>query len=90
MRVEVPVVAADGSRRVVRTYVFSRGAIRRRRFQVLADRLAADRAVRRTRVGATTVLAVDLRDVTECVDRMLADGVVFYDMEGFAAEDPSR
>lgn len=87
---EVPVVAADGSRRVVRTHVFSRPAIRRRRYQVLVDRLHADRVVRRTRVGATRVLAVDLRDVTECVDRMLRDGVTFYEMDGFASEDPAR
>jgi aminoglycoside 3-N-acetyltransferase len=87
---EVPVVAADGSRRVVRTYVFSRAAIRRRRYEVLVDRLNADGVVRRTRVGATRVLALDLRDVTECVERMLREGVTFYDMDGFVSEDPTR
>lgn len=87
---DAPVVAADGTRRIVRTYVYSRAAIRRRRYDILESRLRRERVIRRTRVGATTVLAVNLRDVTECVDRMLRDGVIFYDMDGFVSEDPTR
>lgn len=87
---DAPVVDRHGNARTVRTYVFARDAIRRRRFEVLERRLRAEGLVRRVRVGATTMLAVDLEDVTQSVDQMVREGLVFYAMDDSTSVDGAR
>ena len=78
---EVPVIGRDGEKLTVRTYVFSREAIRRRRFEVLEAHLRDKGLIRETRVGASTLLLVDLREIVSAVEDMTARGVYFYDTQ---------
>ena len=77
---EVPVVNWQGETQTVRTHVFTRDAIRRRRAEVLEQRLRSSGVLRSVRVGASRLLALDLQDVMQCVDDMVREGVFFLDM----------
>jgi hypothetical protein len=77
---EVPVIDSEGNSATVKTYVFSREAIRRRRFPILRRELARRGILRKKRVGNTSLLAVNLESVIACVDDMSRHGVYFFDM----------
>jgi aminoglycoside 3-N-acetyltransferase len=78
---DVPVIDRNGDRHTVRTYAFSREAIRRRRFEVLETNLRSRGLIREKRVGASRLLLVDLREIVSAVEDMTAKGVYFYDMK---------
>ena len=76
---DVPVIDSGGNDIVVRTMAFAKAAIARRRFEVLEAWLWRHRVIRKTRIGASTLLIVDLRDVMQAVEEMTRSGVFFYD-----------
>jgi aminoglycoside 3-N-acetyltransferase len=77
---DVPVIDRDGVRRTVTTVAFARDAIQRRRPEVLESWLWRRGVIKRTRVGASVLLLVDLREVERAVEEMMKDGVIFYDL----------
>jgi aminoglycoside 3-N-acetyltransferase len=77
---DVAVIDRHGEKLVVRTHAFSREAIRRRRFEVLESALRDRGLIRKTRVGASVLLLVDLREVVSAVKEMTRQGVYFYEM----------
>jgi len=76
---ETPVINVRGERVVVRTMAFAREAITRRRFEVLEDWLDRHGVIKKTRVGASTILVADLREVMQSVEEMTRQNVFFYD-----------
>lgn len=85
---EVPVIDADGNKRTVRTHVYAENTIRRRRFPILEEALRSRGHVRSARVGASELLAVDVRDAVETVLAMHRAGRYFYDMSDLAPPPP--
>lgn len=77
---DAPVIDAEGRTRTVRTYAFARDAIRRRRPERLYDELRARGMVAQTRVGASQLLAVRVRDALRCTDDLQREGRLFYDL----------
>jgi len=77
---EVPVVDRNGHPRVVRTYVFTRDAIQRRRFPVLEENLRRKGLIARCRIGNSVMEAARVREVMECVEEMSRKGDYFYDL----------
>ena len=78
---EVPVIDWQGQPRTVRTYAFSREAIRRRRFEVLERELRRRGLIRGCRVGASRLEMVRVRDTVECAREMMRRGQHFHDFE---------
>jgi len=76
----VPVVDGSGRQGTVTTHVFSPEAIRRRRFPVLEAWLRQRGLIRRVKVGASYLLAADLREIANTVEEMAAWGEYFYDL----------
>lgn len=76
---EVPVINRDGVQRTVRTHVYTREAIGRRRFDRLVQALEQRGAIHRVRVGHSHLAAIRVRDAIACVDEMTARGEFFYD-----------
>jgi aminoglycoside 3-N-acetyltransferase len=81
----VPVVDAQGASRTVTTVVFSNEAIRRRRFEMFEQAMRERGAIRTRHIGASTVLAVRVRDAIDCVRDMARNGQYFYDLTPSAA-----
>jgi len=78
---DVPVIDRTGAKQVVRTFVFSPEAIKRRRFEMLESWLRERRLIREARVGASYVLLLDLREIANTVEEMAQRGVYFYSTE---------
>ncbi len=81
---EVPVIDAEGATRTVRTHVYTENTIRRRRFPILEEEMRRRGYVRSTRVGASELLAVNVRDAVDTVLAMHQAGRYFYEMSDFA------
>jgi aminoglycoside 3-N-acetyltransferase len=79
---DVEVIDARGGRNVVRTFAFSKDAIRRRRPAMLEAWLRERNLIRTKRVGTSKLLLVDVREVTALVDEMSARGRHFYVEDG--------
>ncbi len=77
---EVPVVDRHGQPRTVTTYVFAPEAIRRRRFERLERELRRRGLIRRTRIGASRIELIRVRDAIDCARDMLARGRPFYEL----------
>jgi aminoglycoside 3-N-acetyltransferase len=77
---DVPVVDAAGKTLTVRTFVFSNDALRRRRIELLIGWLTERGMLHKTRVGASHLQMVDLREVVGVVKDMASRGKLFYDM----------
>jgi aminoglycoside 3-N-acetyltransferase len=77
---EVQVIDRDGKRISVRTLAFSRETLRRRRFQVLETWLWKHGVIRKGRVGASSLLLVELDHVINAVEDMTRQGIFFYDL----------
>jgi aminoglycoside 3-N-acetyltransferase len=86
----VPVIDRDGQPRTVVTHVFSPDAIRRRRFDLFEAALRQRGLISETRVGASRLEAVRVRDTIACVNDMAARGEFFYDIEDLAAPIRAR
>lgn len=82
---DVTVIDADGNSRIVTTYVFAEGAIRRRRFERFEQAMRERGAIRACRVGNSVLQAVDLKDAISCVQDMLRAGRLFYDVDDLTA-----
>jgi aminoglycoside 3-N-acetyltransferase len=78
----VPVIDRNGDRKSVSTYVFSKEAIGRRRFEVLEHELRHRRLIESVRIGNGEVLAIRVRSAVECVEDMRRQGRYFYDLSG--------
>jgi len=78
MPIEASAIDAQGERRVVRTYVYTPEAIRSRRFPILEGWLRSRGLVRETRVGATRLILVELREIVNTVEEMAGRGEYFY------------
>jgi aminoglycoside 3-N-acetyltransferase len=81
---DAQVLDAAGRPRTVKTYVFAPEAIRRRRFDLVEAALRRRGLIRETRVGASRIQAVRVRDTIECVSEMAGRGEFFYEMEDLA------
>ena len=79
---DVQVIDRHGERRTVKTYVFGREALKRRRFPIFEREMRDRSMIRKSTVGNSYVLAARLRDAVECVRSMSAVGRYFYDLEG--------
>ncbi|MCW5632253.1 MAG: AAC(3) family N-acetyltransferase [Rubrivivax sp.] len=77
---DAPVIDAEGVHRTVRTYAFDRQAIARRRPERLFAALRQQGNVRTQVVGASTLMAIRVRDAIECTRQMRARGEYFYAM----------
>jgi aminoglycoside 3-N-acetyltransferase len=77
---DVQVVDRDGKRISVRTLAFSRETLRRRRFEVLEAWLWKQGVIRKGRVGASSLLLVELDQVMQAVEDMTRQGIFFYDI----------
>ncbi len=75
---EVPLIDFEGNRRVVRTYVYSLEAIRRRRLQILIDELNKEKLIGIRRVGNSRLQLIATKDALRCLDGMTRRGVYFY------------
>jgi aminoglycoside 3-N-acetyltransferase len=78
----VVVIDRDGRPRTVRTYAFSREAIRRRRVWRLEKELRRLRLLRSAHVGNTRILCVSTADAVRCTREMAQRGELFYDLAG--------
>jgi aminoglycoside 3-N-acetyltransferase len=76
---EVPFIDIGGSRRVMRTYVYSLEANRRRRPQILKDELDRQHFIRELRLGNSHLQLVRTQDAVRCVDEMAERGIFFYE-----------
>jgi aminoglycoside 3-N-acetyltransferase len=76
----VPVVDSKGEPSTVTTFVFSREAIRRRRFPVLEAELRRRRLIHERRIGNTRLAMILVREAVECVRDMFRKGLYFYDL----------
>jgi aminoglycoside 3-N-acetyltransferase len=76
---EIEVIDGQGERRMVQVCAFSREAIRRRRYHRFESQMRARALIKRTRIGATTLELVSVRDAVRCVEEMRLNGVSFYD-----------
>ena len=76
---EVPFIDFEGNRQVMRTYVYSLEANRRRRPQVLKDELDRQELVKYRRLGNSYLQLVRTEDAIRCLDNMTARGTFFYE-----------
>jgi aminoglycoside 3-N-acetyltransferase len=75
---DVPVIDRDRNERIVKTYVFTRDAIKRRRFKDLEREFWRRGVIRKGRVGATRLLLVETAEVIARTQDMVRRGVFFY------------
>jgi aminoglycoside 3-N-acetyltransferase len=83
---DVPVIGPRGEALTVKTQVYSRETLRRRRFAVLEARLRQRGLIRHARIGASHALLVEVRAAVVAVDQMAQQGEFFYDMTPAGAE----
>ena len=76
---DVSVIDRNGQRHSVKTAVFSRETIARRRFEVLDAWLNRHKLIKRVRVGSSVLLMVELRAVVAAVEQMTKQGLYFHD-----------
>jgi aminoglycoside 3-N-acetyltransferase len=76
---EVPFIGSNGNGQVMRTYVYTLEANRRRRPQVLKDELDNQKLVKYHRSGNSHLQLVSTEDVVRCLDSMTARGIYFYE-----------
>jgi aminoglycoside 3-N-acetyltransferase len=75
---EVPFIDREGSRRVMRTYVYTLEANRRRRPQISKDELDKRGLIKYGRIGKSFLQLVRTEDLVGVIDDMAARGVFFY------------
>lgn len=72
----------EGRERVVMTSVFSEEAVRSRRPEVLGEQLGRSGAIRRTRIGRSTLMLVAADDAVHCMDEMVQHNTFIYRRAG--------
>jgi len=77
---DVPTIDRDGNALSVRTLAFSRETLRRRRFEVLEAWLWKEGVIRKARIGASSLLLVELDDVMRSLESMIEQRTFFYDL----------
>jgi aminoglycoside N3'-acetyltransferase len=75
---DVQVVNADGEAKVIKAFAYADGMQRRRHFALLESWLRQRGLIRSVRIGASTLLLVDLREAVAAVDEMTLAGKFFY------------
>jgi aminoglycoside 3-N-acetyltransferase len=76
---EVPFIDLNGNRQVMRTYVYTLEANRRRRPQKLKDELDKQGLVKYLHLGNSYLQLVSTDDAIRCLDGMTARGIFFYE-----------
>src|SRR6185436_4392033 len=76
----VKVLDNEGQTRLVKTYVFTQEAIRRRRVNVLFDELTRRNQMQRTRIGNTSMVLMNLVDTVTCTKDLAKKGIYFYSL----------
>ena len=76
---EVPYIDFEGKRQLMRTYVYSSEAIRRRRFWVLTNELGRQNLIKAQHLGNSYLQLLGTRDLIRCLDEMTAQGIYFYE-----------
>ena len=76
---EVPFIDYESNRRVMRTYVYSLEANRRRRPQILKDEFDRHNLIKMKRLGNSQLQLIGTADAVRCFDDMTARGIYFYE-----------
>lgn len=76
---EVPFVDCNGNRQVIKTYVYTLEANRRRRPQISKAELDKRGLIKYRRIGNSFLQLVATEDAVRCVDEMAARGIFFYE-----------
>ena len=76
---ELPYIDIDGNRQVMRTYVYSLEANRKRRPQILKAEFDKQNLIKVHRVGASHLQLVGTQDAIRCFDDMTARGIYSYE-----------
>jgi len=77
---DVPSIDSSGTKKVIRTRVFSREAVRLRRPLMLMKQLDKQHLVKRKRLGNGHIMCVAAVDAIETTNRMTRAGKLFYDI----------
>ena len=76
---EVPLIDLNGNRQVMRTYVYTLEANRRRRPQISKAEMDKQGLIKYRRIGNSFLQLVATADAVRCVDEMAARGIFFYE-----------
>ena len=74
------VIDREGCIRTVKTYIFTRDAIMRRRVNILFAELKRRGQMRKTRIGNTSMVLLEASDSVECTKDLARRGIYFYDL----------
>jgi aminoglycoside 3-N-acetyltransferase len=74
------VIDKEGKVRCVKTYVFTKEAISRRRVSILFTELTRRGQMKRTRIGNTPLVLMNVSDTVACTKDLAHQGIYFYDM----------
>jgi aminoglycoside 3-N-acetyltransferase len=77
---DVPSIDSSGTRKVIRTRVFSPEAVRLRRPFTLMRELDRRRLIKRKRLGNSRIMCVAAVDAIDCSEHMTRAGKLFYDV----------
>jgi len=75
----VPYIDIEGNRQMMRTYVHSLEANRKRRPQILKAEFDKQNLIKVGRLGASHLQVIGTRDAIRCFDNMTARGIFFYE-----------
>ena len=76
---EVPFVDHNGNRQVMKTYVYTLEANRRRRPEISKAELDKQGLIKYCRIGNSFLQLVATADAVQCVEEMAARGIFFYE-----------
>ncbi|HEY2989751.1 MAG TPA: AAC(3) family N-acetyltransferase [Candidatus Binatia bacterium] len=85
---EVPFIDLTGTRRIMRTYVYSLEANRRRRPEILKEEFDRQNLVKERRLGNSHLQLIATEDAVRCLDDMTARGIYFYSKDGASPSNP--
>jgi len=77
---DVPSIDSSGTKKVIRTRVFSPEAVRLRRPFTLMKELDRQHLVKRKRLGNSRIMCVAALDAIESTNQMTRAGKLFYDV----------
>jgi hypothetical protein len=78
--VESMVIDAHGNTKAVQTYVFNRAARRYRNGRHLREALRKHQMIKSQKIGNTTLIVLQLRQVVECAQQLVKSGKSLWKM----------
>jgi aminoglycoside 3-N-acetyltransferase len=78
----VPVIDEHGTTRSVKTFIFTREAITRRRVHILFDELTRRGEMTKARIGNTRIVLMRAADTVARTKELARNGIYFYDLSG--------